>query len=60
VGTESPSIVAEASRLLSDPEAYAAMAQAHNPFGDGFASGRILAAARRFIGSSASPRAADQ
>lgn len=60
VGTESTAIVAEASRLLSDPEAYAAMAQAHNPFGDGYASGRILAAARRFIASSASPTAADQ
>ena len=60
VGTESAAIVAEASRLLTDPEAYAAMAQAHNPFGDGYASGRILAAARRFIASSASPRAADQ
>ncbi|MEB3335571.1 MAG: UDP-N-acetylglucosamine 2-epimerase (non-hydrolyzing) [Cyanobacteriota bacterium] len=60
VGTESTSIVAEASRLLSDPEAYAAMAQAHNPFGDGHASERILAAARRFIASSASPRAAGQ
>jgi UDP-N-acetylglucosamine 2-epimerase (non-hydrolysing) len=60
VGTESTAIVAEASRLLRDPEAYAAMAQAHNPFGDGYASGRILAAARRFIASSASTTAADQ
>ncbi|MEB3303934.1 MAG: UDP-N-acetylglucosamine 2-epimerase (non-hydrolyzing) [Cyanobacteriota bacterium] len=60
VGTESTSIVAEASRLLQDPGAYAAMAQAHNPFGDGYASGRILAAARRFMASSASPRGADR
>jgi UDP-N-acetylglucosamine 2-epimerase (non-hydrolysing) len=60
VGTESTAIVAEASRLLTDSEAYAAMAQAHNPFGDGYASGRILAAARRFISSSPSPKAAGQ
>jgi UDP-N-acetylglucosamine 2-epimerase (non-hydrolysing) len=60
VGTDSATIVAEASRLLTDPQAYAAMAQAHNPFGDGQASGRILAAARRFIASSPSPKAADQ
>jgi UDP-N-acetylglucosamine 2-epimerase (non-hydrolysing) len=26
------------------------MAQAHNPFGDGAASGRIVEAARRFLG----------
>ncbi len=39
----------EASRLLDDPEAYAAMAQAHNPFGDGQASGRILEASRSFL-----------
>jgi UDP-N-acetylglucosamine 2-epimerase (non-hydrolysing) len=60
VGTESEAIVAEGSRLLSDPQAYASMAQAHNPFGDGQASARILAAARQFIASSPSPRAADQ
>ncbi|MFN9991599.1 MAG: UDP-N-acetylglucosamine 2-epimerase, partial [Cyanobacteriota bacterium] len=60
VGTESTSIVAEASKLLQDPEAYAEMAQAHNPFGDGYASGRILAAARRFMASFASPTAADR
>ncbi|MFN9069649.1 MAG: UDP-N-acetylglucosamine 2-epimerase, partial [Cyanobacteriota bacterium] len=60
VGTESTSIVAEASRLLEDPQAYAEMAQAHNPFGDGYASGRILAAARRFMASFASPTAADR
>ncbi|MFN9644964.1 MAG: non-hydrolyzing UDP-N-acetylglucosamine 2-epimerase [Cyanobacteriota bacterium] len=60
VGTESATIVAEASRLRTDPEAYAARAKAHNPFGDGQASGRILAAARRFIASSPSPTAAGQ
>ncbi len=49
IGTDSESIVDEASRLLDDSEAYAAMAQAHNPFGDGQASGRILEASRSFL-----------
>lgn len=49
IGTDSESIVNEASRLLDDPQAYAAMAQAHNPFGDGQASGRILEASRSFL-----------
>ncbi len=49
IGTASESIVNEASRLLDDPQAYAAMAQAHNPFGDGQASGRILEASRSFL-----------
>ncbi|CAK6700623.1 MULTISPECIES: non-hydrolyzing UDP-N-acetylglucosamine 2-epimerase [unclassified Synechococcus] len=49
IGTDSESIVNEGSRLLDDPEAYAAMAQAHNPFGDGQASGRILEASRSFL-----------
>jgi UDP-N-acetylglucosamine 2-epimerase (non-hydrolysing) len=49
IGTDSESIVDEASRLLDDPEAYAGMAQAHNPFGDGQASGRILEASRSFL-----------
>jgi UDP-N-acetylglucosamine 2-epimerase (non-hydrolysing) len=57
IGTDSSTIVAEASRLLENPEAYAAMAMAHNPFGDGYASDRIVAAALRFMASS-SPRAA--
>ena len=42
VGTDADRIVAEAERLLDDPGAYAAMARAHNPFGDGKATGRIV------------------
>jgi len=42
VGTDANSIVTAASELLSDPKAYEAMAQAHNPFGDGHAAQRIL------------------
>ena len=42
VGTDAERIVAETSRLLDDNEAYAAMARAHNPFGDGKAATRIV------------------
>jgi len=42
VGTDAGRIVAEATRLLDDAEAYGAMARAHNPFGDGRAVGRIV------------------
>ncbi len=41
VGTDADRIVAEAIRLLDDPAAYAAMARAHNPFGDGHSAQRI-------------------
>nr|WP_191085855.1 UDP-N-acetylglucosamine 2-epimerase (non-hydrolyzing) [Roseococcus microcysteis] len=43
VGTSEDALVAAATRLLDDPAAHAAMAQARNPFGDGAAAGRILA-----------------
>jgi UDP-N-acetylglucosamine 2-epimerase (non-hydrolysing) len=41
VGADSMRIVAEADRLLDDADAYAAMARAHNPYGDGMAASRI-------------------
>ncbi|MGY2734943.1 non-hydrolyzing UDP-N-acetylglucosamine 2-epimerase [Sphingomonas sp. UYP23] len=41
IGTDPHRIVSEVSALLDDPAAYAAMARAHNPFGDGHASARI-------------------
>jgi UDP-N-acetylglucosamine 2-epimerase (non-hydrolysing) len=41
VGTQTERVVAEASRLLTDPAAYSAMASADNPFGDGHAAERI-------------------
>lgn len=44
VGTDSAKIVAEVSRLLNDSDAYASMARAHNPYGDGLASMRIARA----------------
>lgn len=43
VGTSEDALVAAATRLLDDPAAHAAMAQARNPFGDGAAAGRIVA-----------------
>ena len=44
VGTETADIVRETFRLLDDPDAYAAMARAVNPFGDGHAAERIVGA----------------
>jgi UDP-N-acetylglucosamine 2-epimerase (non-hydrolysing) len=42
VGTDAETIFAEASRLLDDPQAHAAMARAANPYGDGHAAERIV------------------
>ncbi len=42
VGTDSRRIVEEVARLLDDEAAYAEMARAHNPFGDGRSVGRIV------------------
>lgn len=44
VGADRTMIVQEASRLLTDAEAHAAMARAVNPYGDGHASSRIVQA----------------
>jgi len=42
VGSEVEEIVEAACQLLDDPQAYARMSQAQNPFGDGSAAGRIV------------------
>jgi UDP-N-acetylglucosamine 2-epimerase (non-hydrolysing) len=42
VGTDYDTILRETSRLLTDSAAYEAMARAHNPYGDGKATGRIM------------------
>ncbi len=42
VGTRVDSIVSEASNLLNDDESYNLMSRAHNPYGDGLASERIV------------------
>jgi UDP-N-acetylglucosamine 2-epimerase (non-hydrolysing) len=49
IGTDAEAILSETSLLLEHPYAYEAMARAHNPFGDGYASGRIVVAVRRFL-----------
>lgn len=52
VGTDPARLIAAAEQLLNDPEEYACMARAHNPFGDGRASERIV-----FALQAASPEA---
>lgn len=42
VGTDTQKIFQEASRLLDDEAEYQRMTQAHNPYGDGQAAGRIV------------------
>ena len=49
VGPRAESIVDHTSRLLDDREAYQAMANAQNPYGDGHAAERIVARIRRCL-----------
>lgn len=44
VGTDPDKIFTEAARLITDEESYQAMSRRHNPYGDGKAVGRIIAA----------------
>lgn len=48
VGTDADTIFAEASQLLDDQKAYDQMSFAHNPYGDGKASERIVKAILNF------------
>jgi UDP-N-acetylglucosamine 2-epimerase (non-hydrolysing) len=57
VGTDRAKIVREATRLLTDAEAYAAMGRAHNPYGDGKAAERILNRCVAFLGGAAGSNA---
>ena len=41
IGTDKQRIISEVFNLLDDDAAYSAMARAHNPFGDGYASQRV-------------------
>ncbi|MBD2521630.1 non-hydrolyzing UDP-N-acetylglucosamine 2-epimerase [Nostoc sp. FACHB-133] len=52
VGTTSENIFSSAAELLSDPDAYEAMANAINPFGDGHAAERILQIVQNYLGVS--------
>lgn len=49
IGTAEERIVAEVHRLLTNDAAYAAMAQAVNPYGDGRSAGRVLDATARML-----------
>jgi UDP-N-acetylglucosamine 2-epimerase (non-hydrolysing) len=49
VGADRKRIAAEVKRLLTDREAYEAMAKARNPFGDGHAAERIVEACGKFL-----------
>jgi UDP-N-acetylglucosamine 2-epimerase (non-hydrolysing) len=50
MGTEEDRIVARVARLLDDQQAYATMARAVSPYGDGHASQRIVAFLRDRLG----------
>ncbi|MGN2254330.1 non-hydrolyzing UDP-N-acetylglucosamine 2-epimerase [Frateuria sp. GZRe12] len=51
VGTDRERIVAEASRLLDDADAYRQMARGVSPYGDGKASARIVGVLREALAS---------
>jgi UDP-N-acetylglucosamine 2-epimerase (non-hydrolysing) len=51
VGAKSATIVEHTCRLLDDPKAYEAMANAVNPYGDGGAAERVVARIRRYFAS---------
>lgn len=44
VGTDTNAIVSAVSELLDNPAHYATMSEAHNPYGDGHAAGRVAQA----------------
>ncbi|MGO1537193.1 MAG: non-hydrolyzing UDP-N-acetylglucosamine 2-epimerase [Yaniella sp.] len=50
IGTEEDRIVFEVSKLKDDERAYAAMANAVNPYGDGHAAERCVAAMAKLLG----------
>ena len=49
VGADTQNIVREVAALLSNPSLFKKMSTAHNPYGDGKASGRIVTACRKFL-----------
>ncbi len=50
VGTNSKAIIDNTLSILTNPEVYATMSQAHNPYGDGLAAQRIVNAILEFKG----------
>jgi UDP-N-acetylglucosamine 2-epimerase (non-hydrolysing) len=55
VGTDRAAVAAEVEHLLDDPAAYDAMARAVNPYGDGHAAARSVAAIRAHLDGTAMP-----
>jgi len=49
VGTNKEKIIDNVSKLMTDKKAYKAMANTVNPYGDGKATGRIIAACLQFL-----------
>ncbi|UJA20426.1 UDP-N-acetylglucosamine 2-epimerase (non-hydrolyzing) [Thermoleophilia bacterium SCSIO 60948] len=56
VGSDPSRIEAEASRLLSDEEAYERVARAINPYGDGMAAERIVKALEYLVNGDRTPQ----
>jgi len=56
IGTDEERIVASVAELLTDESAYAAMAKATNPYGDGAAAGRSVDAIAHLLGRGSRPR----
>jgi UDP-N-acetylglucosamine 2-epimerase (non-hydrolysing) len=56
VGPHRETIVRAASELLDSPEAYARMARAVNPYGDGRAAGRIAKRVKEILGAGGARR----
>lgn len=55
VGTDADALVTAVARLLDDPDAYAAMANAVNPYGDGQAARRTVAALGHLLHGAPAP-----
>jgi len=55
VGTNPERIFCEGKRLLQDPIAYREMAEAQNPYGDGHAAARIMAALEHLLHGGEAP-----
>ena len=53
IGTDPATIIESVTSLLTDPSAYSAMANATNPYGDGRAALRTVAAIHQLLGSGA-------
>lgn len=51
IGTDPATVIKSVTSLLTDPSAYSAMANATNPYGDGRAAARTVAAMHQLLGS---------